>query len=366
MSPLNIGIEACGKSVTVIAVADDDGNVLAAESHPLRLNYHEGMKAGLGGALYHLVKNILQSCGLEVEEFSRDGGRICAGITGVTTKYDRKIGMRDVWQAAGLTNATLISTGGIEIEFTGATRSLRGAAVSCHTGSAAMARTEHAIRRVGGWGPLIGDEGSGYWIGSRAIRVLCRLRDERDSQPTLLEKAVWDELKTVPIWNEIIERHSALTNNHWVDAFISLVQRTRDSKEYRYIISDLSKAVFKVLEENPHDTCARNIVSEAADVLIEQAQTAIKRAQLPFSEIPLVLRGGVIKYNAIFSDLLRLRIGERWPEIRIILPSDAEMMRPAVGALMFALSGSMLSLPPREVIERVEHSASQFPALANS
>jgi len=366
MTPLGIGIEACGKSLTVVVVADDAGNVLAAETHPLRLNYHEGSKTGLGGALYHLVKSILQTCGLGVEEFSKHGGKICAGITGITTKYDRNVGMKDVWQAAGLTSATLISTGGIEIEFTGATRCLRGAAIACHTGSAAMARTEQVIRRVGGWGPLLGDEGSGYWIGTRAIRALCRLRDERDSQLTKLEAAVRDELTSVPIWNDIIRRHSSLPNSHWVDAFISLVQRTRDTKEYRYIVSDVSKAVFKVLEENPTDTVARKIMHDAADALIEQVQTAIVRAQLPFTGIPIVLRGGVIKYNSIFSDFVKARIEALWPEINIILPSAPAAMRPAVGALLFALSGSMFSLPDRKVIERIEQSATQFPALVNN
>jgi len=50
-------------------------------------------------------------------------------------------------------------------------RSRTGVAVIAGTGSAAWGRNaEGAEARAGGWGYLLGDEGSGYWLGREAVR----------------------------------------------------------------------------------------------------------------------------------------------------------------------------------------------------
>src|SRR2546423_1431280 len=41
------------------------------------------------------------------------------------------------------------------------------------------------VARAGGWGHILGDEGSGYWIGRRALRAIVRQADGR-SEPTVL------------------------------------------------------------------------------------------------------------------------------------------------------------------------------------
>lgn len=49
------------------------------------------------------------------------------------------------------------------------------------TGSMAMQTTTVGQTRIGGWGNLIGDEGSGFWIGRRALQSLSRAMDGRDA-----------------------------------------------------------------------------------------------------------------------------------------------------------------------------------------
>jgi glucosamine kinase len=57
-----------------------------------------------------------------------------------------------------------------------------GIAVICGTGSMAVGRWYGAVARTGGWGYLLGDEGSGYWIVRTAIReLLARLDGDRPS-----------------------------------------------------------------------------------------------------------------------------------------------------------------------------------------
>jgi N-acetylglucosamine kinase-like BadF-type ATPase len=367
VSRLRVGIEACGKSFTVLAVADEFGEILAAKIHQEHINYHEfheGTKPVLAADLFGLIKEVLQNCDTTVTEFCKNEGRICAGLTGVTTKYDRQVGANEVWAKADLDQIDPITTGGIEIAFTGATRSLFGAALSCRVGSAAIARTDKVIRRVGGWGSFIGDEGSGYWIGSRALNALFRLRDERLNVQSQLPHYIKKTLATFPVWNELLKQHSKAQNSNWVDTLILLIQQT-EARQYRYFVSDVASAVFRTLKDYPDDILAREIVVAAAQELIEQAKTAIMRANLPQEKIPLVLSGGGFRYNEHFCNLVSDLAHEQLPYVQVVKPTAEGVMRPVIGSLLFALSGSMFSLPPDAVIQNLEKSSRQFRELDN-
>ncbi|MDP4219463.1 MAG: BadF/BadG/BcrA/BcrD ATPase family protein [Bacteroidota bacterium] len=54
------------------------------------------------------------------------------------------------------------------------------------TGSVAIARKKNGdIVKVGGWGRLLGDEGSGYWIGLQALKQYCKASDANENQGEL-------------------------------------------------------------------------------------------------------------------------------------------------------------------------------------
>ena len=52
-----------------------------------------------------------------------------------------------------------------------------GVALSCGTGSVAVGRYRGTEVQCGGWGYLLGDEGSGYWIVRAALQALLDRRD---------------------------------------------------------------------------------------------------------------------------------------------------------------------------------------------
>src|SRR6185295_3235694 len=67
-----------------------------------------------------------------------------------------------------------------------------GVVVIAGTGSIAYGRNErNEAARAGGWGYVLGDEGSGYWIGRAALRAVLRAADQRGPAtvltPMLLE-----------------------------------------------------------------------------------------------------------------------------------------------------------------------------------
>lgn len=63
------------------------------------------------------------------------------------------------------------------------------------TGSMAWGRNAAGVSsRVGGWGDVIGDEGSSYWIGKAALGLISQSLDGR-AEPTKLAKAIFEYLQ---------------------------------------------------------------------------------------------------------------------------------------------------------------------------
>jgi N-acetylglucosamine kinase-like BadF-type ATPase len=62
-----------------------------------------------------------------------------------------------------------------------------GINVIAGTGSMTYGRHAGAGARVGGWGELFGDEGSGYWIGIQALRAFSKMSDGRAGRGPLYE-----------------------------------------------------------------------------------------------------------------------------------------------------------------------------------
>ena len=56
---------------------------------------------------------------------------------------------------------------------------------------------------VGGWGPLLGDEGSGYDIGLHAVKAALRDYDGR-GEKTMLRELVFDMWKTTDLWDIVM------------------------------------------------------------------------------------------------------------------------------------------------------------------
>ncbi len=112
---------------------------------------------------------------------------LCAGLAGAGR--DRE---RDAVQAAlsrrALATAVRVVTDA-EAAFFDAFGDGPGLLLIAGTGSVAWGRSEDGREaRVGGWGGLLGDEGSGYDIGLRALRSVARAVDGRGGKTELQER----------------------------------------------------------------------------------------------------------------------------------------------------------------------------------
>jgi glucosamine kinase len=109
---------------------------------------------------------------------------LCAGVAGVGRDADRQA----LWQA--LTSSELAEEVVVHpdaaVALDDAFGEDAGILLVAGTGSIAYARSPAgAFGRCGGWGPVFGDEGSGAWIGRRALSVVTAASDGREPETAL-------------------------------------------------------------------------------------------------------------------------------------------------------------------------------------
>ena len=106
---------------------------------------------------------------------------ICLGLAGSDRPDDRKI-LREWAEHAGLARSILLVNDG-DLVIAAGTPEGWGVGVIAGTGSIAVGRTKDGrTARAGGWGHLIGDEGSAYRVVLDALRLVARRADGRDAR----------------------------------------------------------------------------------------------------------------------------------------------------------------------------------------
>src|SRR6187455_36277 len=176
-----LGIDA-GGTKTVCQLADATGEVLA--------------EARRGGA------NLQAAGELEVEKVLHEvmeeaigdhniiPAAICLGIAGVDRPDDAAV-VRGIMKRIGYKARVLVVNDALVALEAGAPGQ-PGVVIISGTGSISYGRNAAGIAaRSGGWGYVLGDEGSGYWIGRSALRAVLREADHRGPRtaltPMLLE-----------------------------------------------------------------------------------------------------------------------------------------------------------------------------------
>jgi N-acetylglucosamine kinase-like BadF-type ATPase len=160
-----------------------------------------------------------------------------------------------------------------------------GVAVIAGTGSIAVGRNARGtLARAGGWGHIIGDEGSGYTIGRACLQAAARAADGRGPQTLLLDLLMrqW-ELK------------------HPSD-MIDTVYTTEDKAR----IAQLAMSVFAAARAK--DTVARRIIAQAADELHRAAIAVCHALDLARTPLSLALAGGLLVNQPAFRTQVLRRV----------------------------------------------------------
>ncbi|MCC6446119.1 MAG: ATPase [Armatimonadetes bacterium] len=185
-----------------------------------------------------------------------------------------------------------------------------GIVVIAGTGSIAYGKNGNGEEaRAGGWGPLLGDEGSAYDIALRAMRACIYGHDGRD-HPTALQEALFRHLNLRDLWQ-----------------FVHLVHRESFGRSE---IAALAPVVAEVARSG--DAPAREIFRQAGSHLAALALAVIKRLGMDGEMFPLATVGGVFQAGDLFMEDFTERVREAAPHARIHPPR----YEPAVGAALMA------------------------------
>ncbi len=163
-----LGVDA-GGTKTQCWVADETRVLGRAMAGTVKL-----MMAGedlASARLREVVLNAASEAGIDAKSVTRT----CMGLAGISSQSTRAWAERTLRAMVG---GELDLCGDEEIALDAAFRGGPGLLVVAGTGSNIVGRCSNGkMVSAGGWGPVIGDEGSGTWIGLEAVRAGLRAHD---------------------------------------------------------------------------------------------------------------------------------------------------------------------------------------------
>jgi N-acetylglucosamine kinase-like BadF-type ATPase len=113
------------------------------------------------------------------EAGARRADAICVGTTGMPDLVEDPAEFRRLLQRR-LGTLVVAVAGDVLTTHLGALGGQPGAVVAAGTGAVALGTDHREIwNRVDGWGPFLGDEGGGAWIGARGLSAALRAEDGR-------------------------------------------------------------------------------------------------------------------------------------------------------------------------------------------
>jgi N-acetylglucosamine kinase-like BadF-type ATPase len=185
-----------------------------------------------------------------------------------------------------------------------------GINVIAGTGSMTYGRRAGVGVRVGGWGELFGDEGSGYWIGIRALRAFSKMSDGRAERGPL---------------------YDVLSRDLGLDADIDLVGLVLHRWQGgRRQIAALAPAVREAAMSG--DRCAQAILTAAAAELVALVDATQRRLGFKSGEaVPVSYSGGIFAMPEVLEAFLT-GIKALPASYRVSRPCYA----PVIGAALYA------------------------------
>jgi len=294
-----LGLDA-GGSKTVCQVADASGAVLNEVRGP-GANLTSLGESGVESVLRELIRNALDG-------LSGETGAVCLGMAGADQPRESGVVRGVLANIAPGAKTVVVNDALIALE--AGAPGAPGIVVASGTGSIAYGRDANGrAARAGGWGYLLADEGSGFWIGRDALRGVVKALDRR-GPATALTPIVLATLG-VPRPQDVAR-----------EVYRGGVKPAK--------IAALATHVHTAAEAG--DAVARQILDRAALELSFLAEAVADRLSL--KEMSIVLSGGTFRAAPRLIAGFTEHLAERLPgaTVRVL---DVE---PAQGAVRLALA----------------------------
>jgi glucosamine kinase len=295
-----LGIDS-GGSHTAVVVGDARGRVLSRAEGP-----GSAMRPGGGERSAAVILDVARRAAVQAQ-LSLPATIALVGAAGA----GRALEQQEL--AAAITSAGVAERvdvrSDIEIALAAAFGEAPGILINAGTGSIAYARApDGQLHRAGGHGWQLGDEGSGYWLGRRALAAAARAHDGLEESSTLLERL----LVTLGL-----------------QAFDDLVRWTATATPAQ--VAALAPHVLNAAREG--EIVAQRIVADAAVELAQLVRMLSKRFGGSES-IKMATAGGLLRPGSPLLLALRTNLAADMPRARLS-ESGSAVDAPA-GALRLA------------------------------
>src|SRR3954453_22355255 len=255
-----LGIDA-GGTKTVCLLADAHGAILSEGRGP-GANLHTAGELAVEKVLHAAMEAAIGT--LDITPAA-----VCLGIAGVD-REDEAAAVRAIMRRIGYKSRVLVVNDAL-IGLVAGARDEPGIAINAGTGSIVYGRNAHfEAARAGGWGHMIGDEGSGYWIGREALAAVMRAADGRGPETGLT--------------GEILSHFN-------VDDESRLPRIVYDREQPRVSVAALGPIVPRVAALG--DAVATRILERAAEELVLAARSVATRLEMRGDAFTFYLAGGV-------------------------------------------------------------------------
>jgi N-acetylglucosamine kinase-like BadF-type ATPase len=303
-----IGIEGGGTKTTAVLCALD--GVILSEAQGGPSNFHIIGIEKTAGTLLDLIQTCCHSVGCEVSQI----GAVVAGLAGAGRVLDQQRIMDGLIDAAHIKNVHLekvLIESDARIALEGAFSGKPGVVVISGTGSIVFGKDERdRVYRAGGWGRLIGDEGSGYAIGQEAFHAAARLLDGYGEKTKLLKL--------------FYEKFGLGTQEAIIDAVYG--------KKF-----DFSSVVPVVMEAaSKNDPVAKKILAQACSDLVEVIDAVLMKMNKGRNGVPkrpLAFVGSLLMHDNYYSHKIRLAIKRELPLVALRSADSS----PVIGATLMAI-----------------------------
>ncbi len=295
-----LGIDA-GGTKTVCQLADAEGTVLS-EARGTGANLQAVGELEVEKVLHHVMDEAIGDRPIVPEV-------ICLGIAGVDRPGDAAV-VRAIMKRIGYKARVLVVNDALVALEAGAPGE-PGVVIISGTGSISYGRNARGeAARSGGWGYVLGDEGSGYWIGRAALRAVLRESDRRGPRTAL---------------TPLLLQHFGVTQAQ------GLIHEVYHTNLKPTEIGVLARSVATAFAQG--DSAAIGILRAAADELESAALSVARRLELVGGPFVFILAGGIFRAVGWLQQELarRLPLSAPGASVRLL---DRE---PATGAVMLAL-----------------------------
>lgn len=287
------GIDGGGTRTRVVCLALDGGLITQETFGPFNLN---GIGEGRFTALLEQITDFLQALGKCRVLMIGAAGASNPHMTGLTAKAMELAGIAQ-WRLAG----------DHEIALYGALEGGPGCLLIAGTGSICVGKNAKGEQaRAGGWGHLIGDEGSGYALGRDGFSAVVRQQDGWGGN-TLLTWLMKQELGLHT--REAIVDYVYGGQKDRIAAAAPLVERAAALGD------DIAK---QIIEDNARQL-VRMVSAVAGRLGLEQAEAA--------------LCGGLLEHETGLHRTLASYLKDSVPGLQCVAPKQS----PAFGAALMAL-----------------------------